>query len=149
MKKLQEPTISFIISYAMVPNDLSGFVGLLLHCPPLSLKKVRFWKWINLGMELKKKIQRKHLHMFCLLSAGRAGDWPLTCGCSSQSTTFVPTSRSSTSPPYTGSTGYFLPHWEYLNSFQTILTMFHWQQMNQMLVNFIGYVWSSLHKHLV
>jgi len=47
-------TISFIISYAMVPNDLSGFVGLLLHCPPLSLKKVRFWKWINLGMELEK-----------------------------------------------------------------------------------------------
>jgi hypothetical protein len=55
MKKLQEPTISFIISYAMVPNDLSGFVGLLLHCPPLSLKKVRFWKLINLGMELEKK----------------------------------------------------------------------------------------------
>jgi len=99
MKKLQEPTISFIISYAMVPNDLSGFVGLLRHCPPLPLKRnddgnELTWEWSW------KKFQRKHLPMFCLLSTGRAWDWPLTCGCSSQSTAFAPTSWSSTSSPY-------------------------------------------------
>ena len=47
-------TISSIIAYAMIPNDLSAFVGLLRHCPCQSLKRNDVENELTWGMELEE-----------------------------------------------------------------------------------------------